>query len=302
MKVYEYTPDTLFSGKRVVALGFFDGVHLGHREILECASTEAKRLSVPSAVFTFRSETDAFKGKKRIYGTEDKASLIAECSIDEMIVANFEDIREVPAEDFVNGVLIGDLGCISAVCGADFRFGRGAMGNRDLLFRLMENSGGRLISADDVTVGGEKVSTTRIKKLLSEGDVRGAAELLSSPYFVKRRIKHGLGLGRSFGFPTVNTDITDSDPDLMLGVYKCACEIDGVRYNALTNVGTCPTVGERQSHRETFILGLHGDLYDKEIKISFLDFIRKEKQFESVERLIMQINIDIKTAFESEER
>jgi riboflavin kinase/FMN adenylyltransferase len=170
-----------------------------------------------------------------------------------------------------------------------------------MLLELMKSLGGGLICPKDVMLSGEKISSTRVKTLLKEGRVKEAGELLGRAYSVKKQIRHGLGLGKSFGFPTVNTDICESDPALAFGVYKCLTKIDGVTYNSLTNVGTCPTVGKREGHRETFIVGFDGDLYGKEIEIYFLDFVRGEKRFESVEELIMQIKDDIKTCFESEE-
>ena len=301
MKIYKYSPGDAIPEKRVIALGFFDGVHRGHRAILEAAVKESERLSLPSAVFTFFSESDGLKGAKRIYGTDEKIRLAEKCGIDEIILADFNAVRNISAADFAEKILISELGCATALCGTDFRFGKGALGDVSLLRSILNEGGAALITPAAVCDGGDKISSSFIKKLLGEGKVKRAAELLGEPYSVLGEIRHGLGLGKKFGFPTVNTEISESEPDLPSGVYKCSVEIDGKDYGALTNVGTCPTVGKREKHRETYIIGYCSDAYGMKVRISFLDFIREEKKFDSAEELTNQINEDIKKAFGSED-
>ena len=124
--------------------------------------------------------------------------------------------------------------------------------------------------------------------------------LLGDTYFAKGKVIHGLGLGKTFGFPTVNTDIENGECELKCGVYKTEIEISQKRYPSLTNVGVCPTVGERELHRETYILNSDINVYDEVVTIYFLDFLREEKAFSSVEELKMQIKADIYAAFEME--
>ena len=301
IKVYNYIPEKKLEGKRVIALGFFDGVHLGHREIIRNAVEEAKKLSIPSAVFTFSSESKGIKDESRIYSTENKLALIEELGIDEAIVADFGAVKNVSASDFVTDILLGELGCAIALSGEDFRFGKGAWGNTELLRELLAAKGAALICPDAVMQDGEKISSSRIKKLLTLGKVKKAAELLGAPYFVKSEVKRGLGLGKSFGFPTVNTEIKEGEISLISGVYKCKAYIDGKAYDALSNVGTCPTVSERKKHIETYVLGFSGDLYGDSITVNFLDFVRPEMKFESINQLIMQIKLDIINTFRSED-
>ncbi len=299
--IREYEPGKCFAGKRVVALGFFDGVHLGHREILKRAVCEAKKRSLPSAVFTFYSESDGIKGEERIYSTKEKLSLISECGIDEVIISDFNAVRSLSAEDFIRKTLIEGLGASVALSGKDFRFGKGALGNTEMLACSLGALGAELICPEDVEIDGEKISSTRVKELLRSGSVKRAAELLGAPYFVKSTVKRGLGLGRGFGFPTVNIEMEKNAVSLPSGVYKCRAEAAGLSYKAITNVGSCPTVSDREKHIETYIIGYEGDLYGEKISVSFLDFIRPEKKFDSVEQLKMQINIDINTALGNEE-
>ena len=301
IKIYDYTPGVSLVGKRVIALGFFDGVHLGHREILRRAVIEAQRLSLPSAVFTFFSESNTLKDRKRIYSTKEKLSLISECGIDEIIIADFDAVKSVSAIDFIEKTLVSELGCALALSGRDFRFGKGAAGDTELLSSTLERLGAALLCPDYVIEEGEKISSSRIKKLLTEGDVKKAGELLGRPYYVKSEVKRGLGLGKLFGFPTVNTEPEDSSVTLRYGVYKCSVMIDEREFSALTNVGTCPTVSERDMHLETYIAGYEGDLYGKEITVNFLDFIRPEQKFDTIEQLKMQIKLDINTVFGDKE-
>ena len=182
---------------------------------------EARRLSLPAAAFTFFSEGNGLKGEKRIYPTREKLSLISECGIDEVIIANFEDVRSISAEDFIEKTLVGDLGCALALSGKDFRFGMGAKGDAELLGRMLRKHGSDLISHDFVRADGEKISSSRIKELLLCGDVKRAAELLGEPYMQKSEVKRGLGLAHSFGFPTVNIAGCEHCISLPSGVYKC---------------------------------------------------------------------------------
>ena len=289
--IREYNPAQKLCGKRVIALGFFDGVHLGHREIIKKAVDEAKKRSITSSVFTFSSENEEIKGGKRIYSTEQKIEIIEEFGVDEFIICDFSKVKSLSAEDFITKTLCEDLGCEIAVSGEDFRFGKGAFGNTALLAKTLLSLGSKLICPCDVISDGEKISSSKIKSLLEEGNMKKAAELLGSPFFMKSRVKRGLGLGRSFGFPTVNTDIPKTFPALPSGVYKCLCRIDDKEYRALTNLGTCPTVGDRERHIEAFIIDFEGDLYDREVRIYFLDFVRPERRFESVEELKKQIKV-----------
>ena len=301
MKVYEYERGKALLGKRVIALGFFDGVHLGHREILKRAVSEAKKLSLPSAVFTFSSENENIKGEGRIYSTKEKLALLSEFGVDEVIISDFDALKSISADDFICEILVGELGCAIALSGKDFRFGNGALGDTELLAAALKKEGALLICPDEVRADGEKISSSRIKKLLISGDVKKANELLGRPYSLSSEVKKGLGLGKSFGFPTVNTEIEKGLVSLRAGVYKCEVKIGKKKYNAIANVGTCPTVSDREKHTETYIIDFTGDLYGEKIVISFLDFIREEKKFETVEQLQKQIKLDINSSFDKEE-
>ena len=288
MKIYEYTPGNKVGiGHAVIALGFFDGVHNGHRRLLGSARQLANERGIPLAVFTFHAD-DGFKGDGTLYPSEEKLRILDSLGVDAVIVAKFTSVSGIPADEFVTSSLIGDMECAAAVAGFDFRFGSGAKGDAALLLKILGDHGRECIIESEHKINGEKISTTKIKELLSLGNVEEAHKFLGAPFRLQAKVEHGLGKGTSLGFPTVNTPTSH----LKRGVYRTATEISGVLYNSITNVGTCPTISERTLHAETYIIDYSGDLYGKEIRIFFLGYLREEKRFSSPEELIMQINVD----------
>ena len=300
LRIYNYKPKSALCGKRVIALGFFDGVHRGHRRILSTAKKKAEENSLPCAVFTFSGEEFLLKGG-HIYSTEQKLSILSELGIDEVILADFSDVKSTSAEDFVTEILLADLGCAIAISGEDFRFGKGALGDTLLLSSVLADRGASLICPEEVTENGRKISSTAIRELLKNGKIREANAYLGAPYFMTGEVKRGLGLGKGFGFPTLNFNIDERGIDILSGVYKCVCRADGKEYRAIANIGICPTVSERNKHVEAYLLDYSGDLYGKTVRLEILDFIRPEIKFNSKEELIMQIKLDINNTFKTEE-
>jgi riboflavin kinase/FMN adenylyltransferase len=290
MNIYEYTPGRILPGGAVIALGLFDGVHNGHRLLLNSARELAKRHGLTFSVFTFRSEA-MNKGGGALYSTEDKLRLLRGLGVESVILADFNTLAGICAETFVKRLLITEMGCEIAVCGFDFRFGHGALGDAELLEKLMKEYGKDCSVEAEHKIDGEKISTTRIKALLGEGDVRRARKFLGMPYFITSSVGHGRGEGRSLGFPTANLEAAGLT-HLRRGVYSCIVKDGGSLYRGVANVGTCPTFEQREQHTETYIIDYSGDLYGKKIRIFFLDFMREEKAFSSEKELIMQINVD----------
>lgn len=293
MRIYKYGTDAIPSLGRAIALGFFDGVHLGHRAILHEAGRLAREHSLALSVFTFTQEAD-LKGGARLQSTEAKLRSLSECGVEEIILADFDKVKDMTAEDFVRDLLVGYAGARFAVSGSDYRFGKGAKATAEDLRALMRAHGGDAIAVDDVLVGGEKVSTTRIKTLLAEGRMAEANEMLGAPFTLSATVEHGRGVGHTLGFPTVNCP--PSRTPLRLGVYKSCLIHRGKEYPALTNVGVCPTFDAREVHAETYVIDSTLDLYGESVDIILTDFLRDEIAFSSEKELKMQINIDIKRA------
>ena len=282
-----------------IALGFFDGVHLAHRELISRAQALARERNLLSAVFTFPSENEGIKsGAKRIYSTEQKLSILEELGVDICFVVRFSAVASLSPEEFITDILIGAFGAEEVVCGYNFRFGRGASGDADYLCRGLGERGVGCTVIEDFKLNGVSLSSTYIRELLSAGDTESAARALGLPYFIEGEVTHGDGRGRGLGIPTANLPLSFGGEALRRGVYAAAVSIDGALYPALTNVGECPTFTAREPHSETYLLDYEGNLYGKRIRVYLLGFLRDERLFDSKEELIMQINVDKKHASE----
>ena len=297
MRIYGLGKDIIPKKPRAIALGLFDGMHLGHRALLESTARAAEEKNLGFAVFTFSSEGKIKSGTARLERTEDKLSKMEELGVGEVFVAEFSDIANLTPEQFVRQILVSELDCRLGAVGYNFRFGKGASGDAELFSTLLKASGGEALVLGEVSLLGEAVSSTRIRRALSRGEPSEAFALLGEPYSVEALVERGLGLGKSFGFPTVNTPL-DFDCPLKRGVYRTVVELGGRLYTGVTNVGLCPTVGERELHAETFIVDFSGEIYGEKIKTYFLEYLREEKKFDNVSALSEQIRIDAKRAKE----
>jgi riboflavin kinase / FMN adenylyltransferase len=275
---------------RHVAVGEFDGVHLGHREVMRGADT----------VLTFephpRTVVSPDSAPKLITSLETKADLIAGLGVEELVVIPFDGaFAGRSAQEFIDGVLVEQLGAERVSVGENFRFGHRARGDVDLL-RAQDAFETRVVEL--VELDGETVSSTHIRGLIEGGLMERAAEFLGSPFQLRGHVAHGDKRGRTLGFPTANLV---PDPALVYpghGVYACraAVEIDGEWrwWPAATNVGVRPTfVTGRGLLVEAFLLGFEGDLYGRELRLAFLDRLRGELRFESVDELIAQMERDV---------
>ena len=291
MKIYNYTPGVSIKEETAVALGYFDGVHEGHRRLLARAKQAAEKKGLVFCVFTFMSES-GIKENSPIYTNEEKLSLLESLGVEAVVVARFSEISTYSSEDFVKNCLYKDMGCRVAVAGFDFRYGKGRAGDASSLKAQLETLGAECIVEPEHTINGEKISSTKIKELLVAGEVDEARRYLGYPYHFSCEVERGRGVGKNLGFPTVNTKIDKNRIAPKRGVYRAAVEISGKLYTGITNIGTCPTFAERELHAETYIVGYSGDLYGKTVRIFLLGYLRDEQKFETPEQLIMQINID----------
>lgn len=269
-----------------VALGNFDGLHRGHGELI----AEAKRSDNKSCVFTF-SENPF--GAQRIMTFERKLEVLGELGIDYVCAADFATVCHIGWQSFIDEVLIGRLNAVRCVCGFNFRFGKDAAGDARKLCEYMESKGRECCIISPYELGGEYVSSTRIRKCLAEGDVEQVKKLMGRPYSLEYQVIHGNGIGATLGFPTINKKYDPKDIKLPYGVYICRC----MGYPAITNFGVRPTVTQDdRPFYETFILGFEGDLYGKNIKVDFYKMIRAERKFHSKEELCAQIARDTEAA------
>lgn len=278
-------------GETVAALGIFDGVHLGHRRVLGAACERAKRLHASSAVFTFNTLSVTSKGKlDALLTDEDKLRRFEEIGIEYVYAADFDDLRDLTAEQFVSRILIDKMHAVCVVCGEDFRFGKGGVADSTDLKRLCAERGVETVVVSRLSIGGEIVSSTRIRELIQSGNIAHANALLGYRWRLTALVCHGNQLGRTWDFPTVNQIIPDRLALPGFGVYCSKVRIGGRLCPGVTNIGVKPTIGEGSPPlAETHILGFEGDLYGKPLETELYEFIRPEKRFSSFSELKAEI-------------
>ena len=293
MNIINYShPDYTGLKNTAVALGYFDGVHVGHRELISLMVREAKAKGLSPYVLTFAdSLSKTKKTQSIIYNINEKIKIFESLGVDGVIIVDFASIVSISPESFVFDVIVKSLGAELAVSGYNFRFGKGASADSTRLVELMEDAGKSAIILSEQKVDGKTLSATVIRGLLSEKKIDEATKMLGVPYHVDGKVEKGLGLGKSYGFPTINIPIREDSP-LEVGVYRTAVKISNKFYTGITNIGTCPTIKEREVHAETLIADFNGNLYGENIRIYFLGYLRPEKRFDSVEELKAQIDFD----------
>ena len=294
MEVFDYQPGICCApSEMVLALGFFDGVHLGHRALIALAAEKAKALGLPLGVFTFPAEDGTMKKKEpRLYDTKQKLSLLSSLGVDYVFMCEFSSVMNISAEDFACRCLASELRAAVTVCGFNYRFGRGAEGNAEALARYMQALGRESVTLPSTYYEGELLSSTAIRAHLLKGDVENAAKMLGAPYVLSGEVEGGDGRGKTLGFPTVNLPMAEDRILLASGVYATVASTRTGDFPSVTNVGTCPTFGERSIHAETHLCGFSGNLYGQCVDVKFISRLRDEKVFSSKEELIKQINVD----------
>lgn len=284
-----------------IALGKFDGIHLGHQLLINGLLRE-KQKGQQALVFTFgNSPSEVLMGgaKKNIYTAEEKAYYFSKLGIDILLEYPFtKEFASCSPEDFVLHCLVRQLGVRSVYVGSDFRFGKGRSGNIALLQSLGEQYHFEVNVLAKKTLHGKIVSSTAIRDML-ESHLYVANEMLGNPYFVYGTVVHGKHLGHTIGYPTINQLIPQHKLIPTYGVYASRVFIDGKYYQGISNLGKKPTIeGNHQVGLETYILDYHGDLYGRDIQTELLYFIRPEEKFSSVEALRKQIGNDVSMMLE----
>lgn len=288
--------------KRVVALGFFDGVHIGHGALLEMTVRRAAEKEASAAVMTYSnhpSSVVAPSAVKLINTTEERCALIRELyGISDIIVKEFtKEYSLLSGEAFVTEVIKEELGACHVVAGFDFRFGKGGECDAAELMRLCRNSGIGCDIVDAVELFGAAVSSSRIRECIASGNMAAARELLGHYHCIMSKVSHGANLGKDLGFPTANQEIHDDVLCAKHGVYLSRVTVGGKAYRGVTNIGVRPTVSEGKRPRaETYIIDFSGNLYGEKIKLELVKFMRGEEKFSSLETLRERISRDVTLA------
>ena len=288
--------------EKVIALGFFDGVHLGHAALLRRTVEEAARRGVTPAVFTFdRPPKEVLTGTPcpLINSPEDRKDLVRRLfGIREVLMVPFDhEMMTTPWDDFVTNILVGRYHAVHLVAGHDHHFGHKNQGSPELLMEKCRELGLGCDIIPKVEVGGITVSSTYIRRLVEMGQIERANRFLGHPHVLTGTVRHGRGLGSSRLFPTANLIIP---PHVLVpshGVYVTRATLeDGTSYAAVTNVGTRPTVNNGSDITvEACLLDFEGDLYGKTLRVEFFQHLRDEIRFDSLDALKAQIAADADT-------
>lgn len=297
--IASYRADTRPSA---VALGVFDGVHLAHRAILGAAVEDARAADINAVACTFdRHPMEILQPERApapITTLEERLGLIAETGVEATLVLTFDrELAAVEPEAFVKDILLTRMQAREIVVGFNHRFGHRARGDARMLEGLADQLGFRARVVPPMAVDGVPVSSTEIRAALQRGEVRRAAAFLGRPYGIAGSVAAGAGRGRTLGFPTANI-ATDRALLIPTGVYLGRLSVDGRPRPAVVNVGVRPTFGETSLAIEAHLLDFSGDLYGRPVRLEFLERIRDEKRFGSVDELKAQIERDIATARE----
>lgn len=281
--------------KKVIALGFFDGVHLGHGALLRRVKERAEELQAVPTAFTFdRHPASQMTGHMTplINSDQDRGRLMRQCyGMEQVIMGQFNLLKTMPWDQFITQYLMEDHGAVHLVAGHDFRFGYKGQGNPQRLQELCQTLGIGCDIIPKIEQEGITVSSTYIRSLLEQGEMERAREFLGHPHMMTETVRHGKKLGSKLGFPTVNLVPPEQVLVPAYGVYATKVVLeDGSAYSAVTNVGVRPTVDDGNAVTvEPYLLDFHGDLYGKQVQVEYYHRIRGEKRFNSLEELKAEV-------------
>lgn len=280
--------------KVIYALGFFDGVHLGHKALLDACRELAGNEKVKAGVLTFGGSPQSLmkEGPGLITTLRERETLFRRMGMEEVLILPFnENLKKMPWQDFYR-LLREEHNAAGFVCGEDFRFGRGGEGTAVSLRALCQKEGLPCRIVDKVKVEDQVVSSRQIRRLLEEGQMEKANALLGHPHLLIGAVVPGKQLGRTIGVPTANLSYGPERVKLPYGVYACRVSLGGKAYAAVTNIGIRPTVEGENVTAEPWILDFEGDLYGEKLQLELLSFLRPEKKFPDLPSLKAQIAAD----------
>jgi riboflavin kinase/FMN adenylyltransferase len=288
----------------VVTIGNFDGVHLGHQQLIEMVTREAQYYGVPSVVYTFHPHPVKVlhpeKATERLFDLKDQQEQFAQRGIEMVIIENFtKDFSRISAEKFLQEYIVDRLNPKVLVVGHDFNFGADRSGNLQYLENFCAQKGIRLMIIPPFQLDGQAVSSSRIRNELKQGDIEKAKYLLGRDYYVRGHVEQGFQRGRTIGVPTANVH-----PDVEFvprrGVYFTSTIFNGKAHPSITNIGINPTFTEGQAVKplkiESHLLDFDAHLYGMEVAVVLHHFLRDEKKFSGIEELKTQIHSDIEAA------
>ncbi|MEW6144949.1 MAG: bifunctional riboflavin kinase/FAD synthetase [Thermodesulfobacteriota bacterium] len=295
MKVI-FDPEEPLDSPTSATIGNFDGVHIGHKRILSAVKETAGTKGLSSCVITFHPHPQKVLQNIEIpllMPIRERLRLLENEGIDFVACYTFtKEMSKITAKDFISEILVGRLKVKHLIIGPDFSFGRKREGNADLLKAMGKAYDFETSVIGPVFIDNEVVSSSAIRNFLREGDARKAARFLGYFYYVEGQVTEGEKRGRQIGYPTANLD-TDWDIFPKTGVYATRAYLDGKKLDSITNIGYRPTFGSNKLLIETHIFDFNSDIYGKRLRLEFIERIRDEKRFESVDALVAEIGKDV---------
>jgi riboflavin kinase/FMN adenylyltransferase len=284
----------------VVAIGNFDGVHLGHRAVIDAAIDQARKIHKPAAALTFEPHPRSFFSPDapsfRLSSEAAKLRLLAATGLDGAIVLTFDAaLAELSAEQFVSDILVERLGIKGAAIGFNFHFGKARRGSPEFLEAQGRTHGFSVEIVPPFQLDGRRVSSGAVRDALSAGHVAEATELLGYPYFVTAQVVHGDKRGRELGYPTANLQLPP-DCGLKHGIYAVRVGVGGERYDGVANFGRRPMFDSGVVLLEVHVFGFSGDLYGAVLDVAFISWIRPEMKFAGVDELVRRMDDDSRHA------
>ena len=284
----------------VLTIGNFDGIHIGHQEILKKLVSTAKNKGIPSLVISFSVTPESFFGrtKARLSSFRDKHLFLESLGIDKHLLIRFnKTFSEISAESFINQTLVNKVGVKHCFIGDDFRFGKDRLGDFSMLQEMSSENGYLVDKINGVNLDGQRISSSAIRKLLSQGDFKKAETYLGRPFSISGRVAHGEKIGRTIGFPTANISIRRKLSPV-LGVYSVLVKINDTTYTGVCNIGKRPTIGGTKVLLEVFIFNFNQEIYGEYVTVIFKQKSRDEFKFNSFEELKSQIKNDVEKSQE----
>lgn len=298
-KIIDLDTSTETPEPSAVALGNFDGMHLGHRALFNLSLEISEESEIQSSVLFFKNHTRAnmFYGFRQMQAIDDKVALATEMGIDQIFTITFDDhLMQLSPEDFFHEILVKKCNVKKIICGPDYKFGKQAQGNIETLEELSKGSDIDVCVVKMVKMEGARINSTEIREEIRKGEITNVTNMLGRPYVMRGVVGHGKKRGRQLGFPTANLFLQFPYMIPADGVYITFVEFRGKKYPSLTNIGNNPTFENEEKKIEVFVIDFSGNLYGEEIKVTFLEYLRPDMYFPNRDELIVQMNKDLEAA------
>ncbi len=299
-KIYNQINELQLKNGTIITIGTFDGVHLGHKKILNQLIDKKKQSGLETMVFTFDPHPRKVlfpdqQDLKLITNTNEKVSLLSEIGIDHVIVYPFSKaFSEINPDEYIGEILVEKLKAKCIIVGYDHRFGKNRVGGLDLLMKYAEKYNYEVIEIAAEDINSINISSTQIRKAIESGNIELANQFLGYSFFISGKVSEGKKLGRTIGFPTANISISDADKIIPKnGVYAVKVEIKNELFNGMLNIGINPTVSTTlQLKMEVHLFDFNQQVYGEDIKVSFIYRVRDEQKFSGIEALKNQLELD----------